>query len=255
MSTINLELEITRRNRAVIEKEQESLNEQKRLDGEVERVLANADAAYRNTLMSELGFDYKLTEAQAIQKERDGFPGLPKDRIMDADAIKGICIEFGLRFLPTRFYKGALHEGIGPALEKFRMQAGGTLPVTSEPELMRGRAVPMSAPTGPQFYICAPEESFVLRPVPKDPLLFCRLSAKKFFLVHKWGTDLDAGEAEKRKGTVTERNWNADTKDVDMMDMMIRLQASAMASKFGLPSGGESRKNASGRGILGGLFD
>jgi hypothetical protein len=213
MSSINLETEIIRRNRAVIDKEQASLDEQKKLDAEVERVLQNADAAYRTSIMSELGFDYKLAEATAIQKQREDFANLPKDRVMDAVAIKAICIEYGLRFLPTRFYKGALHEGIGPAMERFKGAVHFKLPVVGSPELMRGAS--QEAPETPQFYICAPAESFVLRPVPKDPLLFCRLSEKKFYLIHKWGSDLDSSEAERRKGETTEANWTADTKEID----------------------------------------
>lgn len=229
MPSINLETEIIRRNRAVLEKEQVSLDEQKKLDAEVDRVLQNADAEYRNGLMSELGFDYKLAEAQAIQQERDSFSNLAADRIMDADAIKAICIEYGLRFLPTRFYKGALDAGIGPALESFKVSMGGKLPVVKERELMRSASD--AIPSTPQFYICAPEESFVLRPVPKDPLLFCRLSAKKLFLLHKWGSDLDPKEAEARKGKITESNWNADTKEVSMDDI-IRMQM--LASNMGM---------------------
>lgn len=215
MTTINLETEIVRRNRVVLDKEQASLDEQKRLDAEVDKVLQNAETAYQNDLLSELGFNYKLAEASAIHQEREAHALLQQDRIMDADAIKAICIEFGLRFLPTRFYKGALDAGIGPAVEKFRASCkDGKLPVVRERELMLGAT--QSAPETPQFYICAPSESFVLRPVPKDPLLFCRLSAKKFFLIHKWGTDLDANEAQQRKGQTTEFNWNSDTSSLGL---------------------------------------
>jgi hypothetical protein len=231
MSTINLETEIIRRNRAVLDKEQASLDEQKKLDAEVDRVLQNADIAYRKSLMGELGFDYKLAEASAIQKQREDFANLPKDRVTDADAIKGICIEYGLRFLPTRFYKGALHEGIGPAMERFKGAVHFKLPVVNSPELMRGAS---TVPETPQFYVCAPAESFVLRPVPKDPLLFCRLSEKKFYLIHKWGSDLDSSEAEKRKGETTEANWNADTKEVDASDFFRRqMMAQFAQSNFG----------------------
>lgn len=207
-ATIDLEKQITTENRKALQSEEKILGEQAKLDAEVNRVLEKADADYRGQLMTDLGFDYKLATAAQINRERAQFSMLPQDRIMHVDAIKATCLKYSLRFLPTRLYKGALDAGIGAKLEEFRGWMNGKLPVSGEPELCRD-SVMQYQEGKPQFYIAAPAESFALQPVPRDPLLFCRLSASKFFLLHKWGTDLEAAEVKKRKGSVTDSNWNS----------------------------------------------
>lgn len=210
-NTINLEEEITRENDVVIaaEKatEQKHLDEQAKLDREVEKVLETADATYRVGIMAELGFDYKIAEAQKIRKERDQFAQLPQNRIMTLPAIKTTCIKYGLRFLPTRYYKGSLDAGIGPRLEDFRKLMGGELPVVSDAEVIHDKSASYGNQNKTQMYIAAPAESFALQPMPRDPLLFCRLNTNKFYLLHKWGNDLE--RADIKDHGVTERNWNS----------------------------------------------
>lgn len=208
MSTINLEQEILRENTSVLASEQKHLDEQAKLDAEVEKVLATADATYLESIMSELGFDYKLAEAQRISQERVTFSKLPQNRIMSLGAIRSTCIKYGLRFLPTRFYKGSLDAGIGPKLEEFRQAMGGKLPTIQGIEVLQ--APQLNNPVGrdkTQMYIAAPSASFALQPMPRDPLLFCRLSLDKFFLLHKWGSDLRT--ADVRKGEIDTFNWNS----------------------------------------------
>lgn len=215
---INLEQEIVRENTATLVAEEAKLNEQTKLDLEVEKVLSKADAVYRQDLMAELGFDYKLAEAQKIKAERETFAALPQNRIMSDSAIRAVCIKYGLRFLPTRFYKGALDDGIGPKLADFKRAMGGSLPVIMEAEMLQYRTgQPENGNAGkPQMYIAAPSESFVLRPVPRDPLLFCRLNLNKFFLIHKWGRDLE--KADVKNHHTTEGNWNSPIQIVEDRD-------------------------------------
>lgn len=210
--TINLEKEILTENTAVLEREQVHLDDQKKLDREVEKVLAQADRTYTQDLMAELGFDYKNAEAKKIQDERTAFAVLPQNRIMGLSAIKAVCLKYGLRFLPTRYYKGALDAGIGPKLEEFRALIGGKLPVPAVQEAMSGSA-PNPGTGKPQMYIAAPSASFALQPIPKDPLLFCRLSMDKFFLLHKWGNDLTKKETENHD--IRDSNWNSPTIEVE----------------------------------------
>lgn len=206
MSTINLEQEILRENTAVLASEKTILDEQAKLDAEVEKVLANAEATYLDGIMVELGFNYKLDEAQRIRRERDAFAKLPQNRIMSLDAIRATCIKYGLRFLPTRYYKGALDSGIGPKLEEFRTAMGGKLPKVDTREVLMNSLTTVSGERV-QMYIAAPSESFALQPMPRDPLLFCRLSEKKFYLLHKWGADLTT--ADVRKNEIDSNNWNS----------------------------------------------
>lgn len=204
MKTINLETEVIRENSKILAVENETLAAQLKLDNEVAKVLQKADASYKQELWGELGFDYKLAEAARISKEREDFSHLPQNRIMGIGAIKAVCLKHGLRFLPTRYYKGALDEGIGAKLEEFKGLNGGKLPIIGVYEMASGGGA--IGEGRPQFYIAAPSESFVLQPMPRDPLLFCRLNSIKFFLLHKWGTDL---EDNGRKHDITEGNWNS----------------------------------------------
>lgn len=208
MSTvIDLEQEIVRENTATLAQEFTHLEAQAKLDNEVAKVQAKVASAYKAGIMDELGFDYQTAEARRIRQERDDFAALPQNRIMSTDAIKAVCIKYGLRFLPTRFYKGALDGGIGPAVENVKSLLGGKLPIV-EHEFIECRDIsPPRSSQGPRFSIAAPSESFQLTPMPRDPLLFLRLSLSKWFLVHKWGDDLRTGDV--RKGEIGEHNWNS----------------------------------------------
>lgn len=230
MKTINLETEVIRENTRVLEAESITLAEQAKLDAEVNKVLETADASYREGIMSDLGFDYKLAEAVKIKQGRDAYAHLPQNRIMGKDAIKAICVKHGLRFLPTRFYKGALDSGIGAKLEEFRTANGGKLPVCGANELVQDGQGRINTAGIPQFYIAAPSESFVLQPAPRDPLLFCRLSEDKFFLLHKWGADL---ERDGKPHGITERNWNSVfTAAMDFASNLLQTQQAIMQAAF-----------------------
>lgn len=222
MSTINLETELIARNEATLAKERKLLDEQAKIDALVDNMLQIADENYRDELLGTLGFDYKIHEAQAVKKEREQFKHLPAERIFDLSAIKATCIEYGLRCLPTRHFKGQLDSRLGAKLEEFKRLCGGELPKVDWEENLTpmdvtllgiwGGAETARTPrrTGfqaTQFFICAPADQFVLQDKPKDPLLFCRLSMDKFFLLHKWGDDLET--AHLRVGQTTERNWNS----------------------------------------------
>lgn len=215
MDTINLEIEILRENTATLAKEQAELNEQAKLDEQVNKVLQGADESYRDGLMDELGFEYKRQEAQKIIAIRNVLAPFPQNRIMSKDAIRATCIKYGLRFLPTRFFKGQLDEGIGPAMEKYKSYCprGEAVTFQNTPEILNdgvvnlwGRPEQGRVKDGPQYYIAAPATEFVLQPVPKDPLLFARLTFDKFFLIHKWGTDLVLRDVFK---VTTKENWNS----------------------------------------------
>lgn len=221
VDTINLQDEILRENSETLASEEKLLAEQSKLDREVDKVLHDADNAYhqeREGMLAMLGFDYKLAEAQKLKAERLKFCALPQNRIMSLGAIKNVCLKYGLRFLPTRFYKGALDSGIGPKVEEFRALLGD-IPLIAEPEILQGSAP--SNTNKAQFYIAAPSESFALTLAPKDPLLFCRLGLDKFFLVHKWGADLKKKDAAKHD--ITGDNWNSNVKKIADRDYYAQL--------------------------------
>ncbi len=96
------------------------------------------------------------------------FDLLETSRIFHITDIKNICIDYRLRFLDSRYFKGEIpEEGISKikSLEKeHRIELKG-------------------------FKIIAPSKLFKLEDK-DDPLLFAPIGNGYFYLVHQWGNDL-----------------------------------------------------------------
>lgn len=96
------------------------------------------------------------------------FDLLETERIYYIDQIKDICIDYRLRFLDSKYFKGSLpYEAISKikALEKLHSTE------------LKG------------FKIIAPSKLFKLENA-DDPLLFAPIGNGYFYLIHKWGNDL-----------------------------------------------------------------
>jgi hypothetical protein len=177
---LNLAHAMIAENRKALVRENAVIIHQQNLDREVEKLLAEVrEDSQKAELLSTLGMDYKLAEAKQVEERRNKWAHLPQERIFTRDAIRAVCVRYGLRFLPSSLYKGALDEGIAAAVEDLKAKNGGRLPTA-----IRFR--------GDGFFIAAPKESFALQARPVDPLLFCDLGDGQYYLVHKWGTDLSA---------------------------------------------------------------
>lgn len=97
------------------------------------------------------------------------FDLLESNNIYSIDQIKRICIDYRLRFLDSKYFKGQLpYEAISKikALEK------------SHNTELKG------------FKIIAPSKLFKLENA-DDPLLFAPIGNGYFYLIHKWGNDLN----------------------------------------------------------------
>ena len=97
------------------------------------------------------------------------FDLLDSNNIYSINQIKRICIDYRLRFLDSKYFKGQLpYEAISKikAIEK-----------THNTEL-KG------------FKIIAPSKLFKLENA-DDPLLFAPIGNGYFYLIHKWGNDLN----------------------------------------------------------------
>ncbi|MEZ2414083.1 hypothetical protein ACA086_03910 [Muriicola sp. E247] len=115
---------------------------------------------------------------EQIQKRLEGqrkgvenrfcFDLLETDKIYHLDQIKKICIDYRLRFLDSKYFKGEIpQEGISKikALEKdhgFSIEG---------------------------FKIVAPSKLFRLEDK-DDPLLFAPIGNGYYYLIHRWGNDL-----------------------------------------------------------------
>jgi len=109
-----------------------------------------------------------LTAGSKKVENQFTFDLLDTDKIYHIDQIKEICIDYRLRFLDSKFFKGEIpQEGISriKALEKaHNIEIQG-------------------------FKIIAPSKLFRLEDK-DDPLLFAPIGNQYFYLIHRWGNDL-----------------------------------------------------------------
>ena len=88
--------------------------------------------------------------------------------IYHIDQIKAICIDYRLRFLDTKYFKGKLPY---EAISKIK-------------EIEKNHKTELSG-----FKIVAPSKLFKLENA-DDPLLFAPIGNGYYYLIHKWGNDL-----------------------------------------------------------------
>lgn len=97
------------------------------------------------------------------------FDLLETDRIFHIEQIKNICITYRLRFLDTKYFKGKYPQ---QALDNIKF-----LENKHHTEL-------------DGYKIIAPSKMFVLEKA-DDPLLFAPMGNGYYYMIHKWGNDLN----------------------------------------------------------------
>jgi len=96
------------------------------------------------------------------------FDLLDTRRIYHLDQIKTICIDYRLRFLDSKYFKGEIPQ---EAISKIK-------------ELEKAHDIELKG-----FKIIAPSKLFRLEDK-DDPLLFVPIGNNYFYLIHRWGNDL-----------------------------------------------------------------
>ncbi|MFK7812454.1 MAG: hypothetical protein AB8B59_08165 [Maribacter sp.] len=96
------------------------------------------------------------------------FDQLDTDKIFHVNQIKHICIDYRLRFLNSKYFKGDI-----PKEAIFKIK-----------ELEKTHGLEIKG-----FKIVAPSKLFKLKDK-DDPLLFAPIGNDYFYLIHKWGNDL-----------------------------------------------------------------
>jgi hypothetical protein len=112
-------------------------------------------------------FIYNKTGFNSTNNSFD-FDQLKTERIFHLDQIRKVCIDYRLRFLDIKYFKGNIPV---EAIQKI------TLLEKKHQTDLEG------------FKIMAPSVLFRLKKT-DDPLLFVPLGNDYFYLVHKWGNDL-----------------------------------------------------------------
>ena len=93
---------------------------------------------------------------------------LERDHIFHIESIRQICVDYRLRFVDSRYFKGEI-------------------PVEAVSKINALEKKHATELTG--FKIMAPSRMFKLKDK-NDPLLFAPLGNDYYYLVHKWGNDL-----------------------------------------------------------------
>lgn len=129
-----------------------------------------------SAILSRLGMDrnikqgaYKKQEIHQLKKQTDKFD---QARVFHISQIESICNKYYLKFLPAERFRGSIDADLPQKLTTFEVAHGEKLnPINS--------------------YIIAPERSFELEEKPKDPLFFFKINSEYYYLIHKWGNDLN----------------------------------------------------------------
>jgi hypothetical protein len=158
---------------------------------ESSRLLLTANEQAERNVLANLGLDKNLQELEklkGINLERGRFENSYETKVFTLEEIKEIACEYGLRFLHSSYFRGALDTNVAREIARFGKING--LDITQG---MNGQSGDSA-----RFMMLAPEKEFSLinrekpaRPVPapRDPALFYKVSDDKFALVHQWGND------------------------------------------------------------------
>ncbi|NUY79887.1 hypothetical protein HUK80_03190 [Flavobacterium sp. MAH-1] len=111
-----------------------------------------------------------IESGDGVSENHLEFDLLETGRIFHLDQIRKICIDYRLRFLESKYFKGGIPE---EAITQISM-------------LENDHATNLGG-----FRIVAPTKTFQLKNF-NDPLLFAPIGNGYYYLVHKWGNDLDS---------------------------------------------------------------
>ena len=122
-----------------------------------------------SSILTEVKINKELNSNKVVENNEFVFDLLETRRIYHIDQIKQICIDYRLRFLDSKYFKGQIPQ---KAIDKIKN-------LESEHETdIKG------------FKIMAPSKLFKLEDK-DDPLLFAPIGNGYFYLIHKWGNDLN----------------------------------------------------------------
>lgn len=150
------------------------------------KLLLAGDHAKERDLLKKIGLGHQIykTETQVgVNLERESIENKFEGKVFTEDEIKSLCLDYNLRFLSTKYFKGNIDLEIGVKIRHFFEKNK------------------LNANTGgidtDSFYIMAPKKAFNLEdrpkppPVSQDPVLFYKPNRNddKYLMVHKWGNE------------------------------------------------------------------
>ena len=134
----------------------------------LETVLKSAVTTERQTDIFFDNVQKWLSEERYTQRNHFEFDQLDTENIFHIDEIKDVCIDYRLRFLDLKYFKGTIPQEAKDKISGLEAQHKTTID---------------------GFKIMAPSIMFRLAKT-DDPLLFAPLGNDYYYLIHKWGKDL-----------------------------------------------------------------
>lgn len=129
-----------------------------------------------STIISRLGMDRNLRQGERkkheITQSKQETLKFDQSRVFHISQIESICNKYYLKFLPADMFRGSIDTELPQKLTTFEVAHGERLNPTNS-------------------YIIAPARSFELEKKPKDPLFFFKINNEYYYLIHKWGNDLN----------------------------------------------------------------
>lgn len=181
MLTLNLEESLVKQNRRLITPEKLLLVK----EYEKNETIVNNDALART------GLNVTIIDGKTIKsimnKKKNATLRFNQEKVFHITQIKEICDKYHLKFLPTRYYKGTIDNKLPEKISTFET----AYDVRCDKE---------------NSYIMAPASSFKLEERPKDPLLFYAINNEYFYLIHKWGDDMNI---TRRLVGIASKPWSA----------------------------------------------
>jgi len=156
----------------------EGVNLEKELNKERTRRLKKVQDETLQAFIEILERDDRLDEqisANILGSTGEGNPvldvdQLSADRIYSIDDIKAICVRYLLRFLDAKYFKGEVP----------------TEAISKVKRLQKDFNVELDG-----YKIVAPAELFNLKEKDKDPLLLVPVGKTHYYLIHRWGGELN----------------------------------------------------------------
>lgn len=203
--TINLEKELIKANRKLMTP-QELL---------VVREYEKNPEFYNDDTLARIGLAANLAHGKGIKEKVSAFKKqtekFKQERVFHISQIEEVCNKYCLRFLPSSMYKGTIDKELPFKISNFEAAYEVKCQCDEDQNSFRFSfptfeqvvnhetgltELRVSYPEGykdpvQNTFIAAPASSFKLQERPKDPLFFYKINEEYYYLIHKWGNDLN----------------------------------------------------------------
>lgn len=178
--TINLEKALIKANKKVLAPEELLLVKEYETNG----ALINDDSLRRVGLSQQIQLAKDTIDSH--RNKEDETKRFKQERVFHISQIEQTCNNYRLRFLPSVLYKGTIDKELPFKITNFEA-AYNVKCECVEPRDWRWVGNDETQNT----FIMAPASSFKLQEKPKDPLFFYKINDEYYYLIHKWGNDLN----------------------------------------------------------------